>query len=219
MEGGYYQQKRLSPTGIAMVVLLHGAALAALLTAKGIVVIPDREPPIVIRSIKELPPPDPEIQPKPKETPQHQTVIDRVDPLVKVPLSDPPKIDIAKIDLPPITYTPPGRIDVPPPPPPPPIHEAVRTEARIDNGSPLQPPYPASAQREGAEGTVQVRIAIGPDGRVKAVQKVQASRDDFYAATERQALRYWRFKPATLDGRPIESSKLMTVHFRLDDLG
>jgi protein TonB len=83
----------------------------------------------------------------------------------------------------------------------------------------LQPPYPASAQREGAEGIVRVRVAIGADGRVKTVQKVEASRDDFFAATERQALRYWRFKPATVDGKPIESSKLMVVHFRIDELG
>jgi hypothetical protein len=29
-------------------------------------------------------------------------------------------------------------------------------------------------------------------------------------------LRNWRFKPATLDGRPIETSKVMTVHFALE---
>jgi protein TonB len=137
-----------------------------------------------------------------------------------VDLPAPPvTIDIAKLDPPKTFFDPPGQATVSPPPPPIPVHEPVRVEPRIDSNSALQPPYPASAQREGVEGTVQVRVAIGADGRVKAVEKVGGGRDDFFAATQRQALRYWRFKPATLDGKPIESSKVMTVHFRLDDLG
>jgi protein TonB len=62
---------------------------------------------------------------------------------------------------------------------------------------------------------VTIRVLIGTDGRVKAVEKVRTASDAFFRATESQALRHWRFKPATLDGKPVESSKVMTVHFRL----
>jgi protein TonB len=58
-------------------------------------------------------------------------------------------------------------------------------------------------------------VLIGADGRVKAVEKLRATSDAFFRATEQQALRHWRFKPATVDGRPVEARKVMTVHFQL----
>jgi protein TonB len=219
-QGGFYEQKRLSPTGVTIVVLLHAAAVAALVTFKMEMPVP---PGFTVTTIKPIAiPPDPPPVPdkvQPRDKPQHVSKIDRVDPVIDLPLSPNQDLDIAKVDLPSIPWTPPGKLEVIPPPPPPPVpHEPIRTQPQIDGRSALQPPYPASAQREGAEGFVQVRVAIGPDGRVKAVEKVKASRDDFFAATERQALRYWRFKPATIDGKPIESSKVMSVTFKLDEM-
>jgi protein TonB len=62
---------------------------------------------------------------------------------------------------------------------------------------------------------VTVRLLIGADGRVKAVEKVRAASDAFWRATERQALRHWRFTPAMVDGKPVESRTTVTVHFEL----
>ncbi len=45
---------------------------------------------------------------------------------------------------------------------------------------------------------------------------MRATSDAFFQATLRHALRNWRFKPATVDGRAIESSKVMTVRFEID---
>jgi protein TonB len=61
-----------------------------------------------------------------------------------------------------------------------------------------------------------VRVTIGADGRVKAVQMVSATSDAFWRATQQHALARWRFRPATLDGRPVESTKLMNVYFRIE---
>lgn len=80
----------------------------------------------------------------------------------------------------------------------------------------LQPPYPSSEEQAEREGKVTVRLAIGTDGRVKAIDKVSATSDAFFTATQRHALRSWRFSPATVDGKPVESRKVLTVHFRLD---
>jgi protein TonB len=104
-----------------------------------------------------------------------------------------------------------------PVPTPQPVPEPVRVEARLDARSELQPPYPASEQRAENEGSVTVRILIGADGGVKQVEKVKATSDAFFRATEQQALRHWRYKPATLDGKPVESRTTVTVRFRLDD--
>jgi protein TonB len=106
-------------------------------------------------------------------------------------------------------------VPVPLPDPPKPVAEPVRKEATMLASSELQPPYPASEERAENEGSVTVRILIGTDGRVKSVEKVRGANDAFFRATEQQALRHWRFRPATVDGRPVESRKTITVHFRL----
>ena len=46
----------------------------------------------------------------------------------------------------------------------------------------------------------KLRILVGTDGRVRQVQILNATDPDFARATEKQALKAWRFKPATRDG-------------------
>jgi len=53
---------------------------------------------------------------------------------------------------------------------------------------------------------------------VTAVQRLSATSDAFWRVTERQALSRWRFRPATVDGRPVETSREMTVTFRIEDV-
>ena len=89
-------------------------------------------------------------------------------------------------------------------------------EARLDPRSELLPPYPAEEERAEREGMVTIKVFIGTDGRVKRAEKVSAASDAFWRETHRHALRNWRFKPATLDGKPVESVKTMTVRFVLD---
>ena len=83
----------------------------------------------------------------------------------------------------------------------------------------LQPPYPAAEQRAQREGRVQVRVTIAPSGRVSAVVRLMATSDAFWRVTEQQALNHWRFRPATVDGRPVEGSKVMTLIFRHRECG
>lgn len=99
------------------------------------------------------------------------------------------------------------------------IPDPVLIDARPDPRflEDFQPGYPTNLQRLELEGRVTVRVKIGADGRVRAVQLVSATHEDFFKVTERQALRRWRFKPATRDGVAIESWREMTVHFRLED--
>ena len=82
----------------------------------------------------------------------------------------------------------------------------------------LQPPYPASEERAQRGGTVRVRVTIGTNGRVLAVARLTATSEAFWAATQRHALNRWRFRPATVDGRPVESTKTLNVHFNIEDI-
>jgi protein TonB len=79
----------------------------------------------------------------------------------------------------------------------------------------FQPSYPPQLLRTGIEGKTVVKVLIGTDGRVKQVAIVSTDDPLVADATERQALRRGRFKPATRDGVAVESWKQMTVRFEL----
>jgi protein TonB len=208
---GFFEQKRGSPTGFVAVVALHAAVLGALVLIKGPQFIREIDPPLVITPIPIRPDPPP-VRPQVDE-PQHQSQITTVTPEIQVerdatltfvrpdpqPFPDPTPPRLERIEL--------ARAEIPP----------VRRAAELI-GSDLQPPYPPSEERAQRGGSVQVRLTIGANGRVIGVQRISATSDAFWRATERQALSRWRFRPATLDGRPVETSKVMTVTFRIEDI-
>lgn len=217
-ETGFLEQKRISPAGLAAVAVLHAAGLAALLLAGPTMIEVIRHPPTKVVFIPTPKEPDP-VKPKvqPKTHPRQQTKIDYKPTVVDLPRESDITLDLPRVPVI-IPTTPPGSgeiavIDPPKPPPPP-----VRREASLDPryAGDLQPPYPPSEQRAGNEGRVEIRVLIGTDGRVKAAEKIFATSGAFYRATERQALDEWRFRPATVDGRPVESRKVLTVRFQLN---
>jgi len=102
-----------------------------------------------------------------------------------------------------------------PDPAPAPVIKTARLDPRFADT--LQPPYPTSMIRAGLSGIAVVRVLVGSDGRVKAVEPVRADDEAFMKVTRDQALRKWRFVPATSNGAPIESWREMTVRFVLPD--
>jgi protein TonB len=225
-EANFLEAKRIRPGSAAAVILLHGAALTALLMAKGYVPTP-RE--FTRTNIVEIAPPPP--PPPPKRLPDPQRPTEQVTTYTAPPVPRPVPSPFPVPPAPPATPPDLGslssneevrgipevpRADPVPDPPRPAPTPPVRVEATLVSGE-LQPPYPASEQRMEREGTVVIRLTIGTNGRVVAAEKVRATNDAFYAATERHALARWRFRPATLDGRPVEGRKTLTVHFRLDE--
>lgn len=214
-EAAFFEPRRISPAGIGVVIAIHAGVITVAALSR-IDVVRQIVPPIIVRNVPlpEDPPPEPTKAkrhdlPKPIPVPSPQP-----DPIVDHPPVD--KGPIVKLSPPP-PFPPIGGDTGPPldPPKPPP---SVRIDAQFDPrfGDVLKPPYPLQEVRQGIEGTVTLRVLIGADGRVKAVEKLAATTDGFFRAAERQALARWRFKPATLDGRPIESRKVMTLRFELD---
>jgi periplasmic protein TonB len=219
-QGGFLEQKPRSPTGLAIVIIGHAAALAALALAKMDMPVERVLGPLTVRNIpvpKDPPPIPPPPKQEPQIEPQHRSVLTTPEPLVKTPTT--PAYDVPKQEPVELTFvnTPPGAIVIPPADPPPkPLPDPVRMEARLDPRSELLPPYPPEEQRAEREGNVTIKVFIGADGRVKRAEKVSAASEAFWRETQRHALRNWRFKPATVDGKPVESTKTMTVRFVLD---
>jgi len=215
----YARTKRFSPAGAGAALVVNGAVIAAMVfaLAPNIVQRITHDPLKTYTVPPEAPPPDPvnDVKPRtddprpvtdpyvpPAENPTHsETTIDSADTKTEV---------VLPIDTGAGTGT--GRaIEVKPAPPPPLIGAVVDARYARD----FQPPYPGSEIRLNREGTVSVRVLIGVDGRVKAVEQISATSQAFFDATRRQALAKWRFKPATRGGVPQESWKVMNVRFEL----
>jgi periplasmic protein TonB len=80
----------------------------------------------------------------------------------------------------------------------------------------FQPEYPLIMLKREIEGTVTIRVLIGTDGRVRQAQILSASEPEFARATERQALKAWRFKPAMRGTDRVEDWQTLTVRFDIN---
>lgn len=205
---GFLAQQNRSPAGLGIVVALHAAAISALILFPPKFVI-EEIPSFIVDSIPmdEPPPPEPEMPPPPPQPKAEQAV---TRPEVIVPTGPTkPAIDLTTIihDIVPTV----PKVD----PVTPATPEPVLTEAAIDPRASFQPDYPPRLARQDVEGSTVVRVLIGADGRVKAIEMVSATDPEFFEATKKQALRHWRFKPATRDGVPVESWRTLTVRFEL----
>jgi protein TonB len=82
--------------------------------------------------------------------------------------------------------------------------------------SDLKPPYPASKLLNEEEAVLTLKLTIGADGRVIAVDAVGRADAVFLEAARRYVLARWRYKPALEDGHPVVSSTVVTLRFELD---
>lgn len=215
MVQGRYGAGRKSPLGLGGTVAVHALVVGAfLLIPKEVIDIVRQPPPLVTKNI----PLPPEPQPTPPQPLDSKT---SAQPRPERPTA--PRPEVSMPSDPPLTGTgdPIGSGPLTPPyiPPPPPIPEPVLTEPQIDPRAlpAFQPDYPGAMIRQQVEGKVTVRVSISAEGRVTAIEKVSATDESFWLATERHALRKWRFRAATRDGVPVPSTKVLTVRFTLTD--
>lgn len=218
--GGFFEQRHTSPTAMAVVAAMHVAAVAALAAWKMDLPMVKVFTPLVVKNYVEPKPPEPQPIARPEKPRTTTEDITYKNPVIELP-RDPAIIPTFPTDDRP-TWTDvagpasDGSATIAPPHIAPPA--PIRVEAQFDQrfADRLQPPYPPSEQRAQHEGLVRMRVFIGKDGRVTRVEMVDAASDAFFRAAERQALRHWRFRPATLGGDPIATSKVMTIRFELN---
>lgn len=214
----YLEQKKAtrSPVSLGAALAINGAVLGALLFASPAVIVKGRE---AIETITLAPPPEPDPLPPPQSRERLVEQPAPSNPTTSTPVVPTTKADFELPSLPPIPQPGAGAIGtgraiVPSADPP---RESVFVGPQIDSRyvAALQPPYPPGKIRAEEEGVVVVRVLIGPDGRVKRVEKIEGD-DAFFRATAAQATKRWRFKPATRDGVAVEGWRTMTVRFELD---
>jgi len=77
----------------------------------------------------------------------------------------------------------------------------------------VEPDYPEEARQQRIQGTVALELHINADGTVAAAHL--ASGPPLLAQAAIDAVKQWRFKPRTEDGRPVRMHTVVTLNFQL----
>lgn len=77
----------------------------------------------------------------------------------------------------------------------------------------VDPSYPAEAEKAKLQGLVTLDVIIGPDGVVKELHSL--SGPDVLARAAVDAVKWWRFQPYELEGKPATVETTIEVEFRL----
>lgn len=194
-------------TILAIIVIFHIGliwALAASLSR----IDAERAPTIIQADIieevtkeEELPPPPPALETPPPYVPPPDFVVENLAPA-------------------PSTTALVTTVSKPAPTPAPVVKKVVSVAPIMDPrySRNVKPPYPPTSRRLGEEGTVTVSVLVGTDGRV---QEAKLQKSSGYPrldeATLKQALRAWRFKPGTEDGKPVATWFSIKMTFKIDD--
>lgn len=164
--------------------------------------LPDPEP-----VAAPTPPPAPRPEPVARELPRPPPQPKRIHPVVAGPQVE-------------TRATP--RIDPPPMPQlamaAPPISEQLMTEPSFDAAylhNP-QPPYPRAAKRSGLEGTVILRVLVGPEGKPQQIRVHESSGMELLDAAAVDAVLGWRFVPAKQGARAITAAVDVPIRFKLN---
>lgn len=208
----YGQAPKRKMSSLIITGVLHAIALGLGLQATNVI---DIREPTIIELTQVKPPietPEPEKrQELPKTLPTIPVILP---PLVKSERNEDSPITVVEksdIELGTFKTTPPtntggGTSEIAPPRAP------VHIAAQVDSNACEKPEYPASSLRIGEEGTVNLAMLIGVDGRVleSKVEKSSGSRALDKAAI--QGLSLCKFKPGSVDGTPEKSwAKLQYV--------
>lgn len=213
-----YENKTPRSKGLILAGAVHAVIIAAVVAMPGIEVPRTFDGPVFAFPVPAEKPPEPVVEqqkpeieiarPTRQSLPDRSTTTTRPDPVV--PTSNYGDIDILSgsggigdtIRMDPIRIA------------PDPVMVGASLNRRYAND--FQPPYPVGQLRREREGTVNVRVLVGTDGRVKDIRLIDSPHEDFWSATRKQALGKWRFTPATRDGLPVESWMTLKVLFQIN---
>ncbi len=103
-------------------------------------------------------------------------------------------------------------------PPKPQIQEPV-LEAFLDGGKRqyirrVKPEYPKIYLNTGTEGTVILQVVVGRDGRVESY-RVLRSDGELFTAAAIDAIKQYRYKPGTMNGKPVKFRVIERFRFKI----
>ena len=207
-------ERNSSPNALLAIIATHVALLAVVMSAKMELPASIVEGPmkiIRVRPIEPPPPPNPLRHPTPKRQPGPTITDSRIDLPAPAP-------DLSSVPMPPDAGPAPGpTVPFPPLPQPAPRPAPLHVGPQLATpASELKPPYPQAKLLSEEEAVLRLRLTIDEHGRVVAVEPVGRADPVFLAAARRHLLAHWRFRPASDDGRAVNSITTITLKFQLD---
>jgi TonB family protein len=76
------------------------------------------------------------------------------------------------------------------------------------------PKYPEDAKEEKVTGEVVIEAYVGADGKVLEAKAIKDP-DPRLAQAALEAFKQWKFKPATVKGKPVKAKMTVTINFAL----
>jgi protein TonB len=101
-------------------------------------------------------------------------------------------------------------------PPPPGAPQQVRVESTLQAGNLIKkvvPVYPMLAKSAGVEGVVRFTALIGKDGKIQNLKVISGPSPLVDAASD--AVKRWVYRPAMLNGQPVEVITDINVNFTI----
>jgi protein TonB len=224
----------------ALAVMLHAAGVLLVLTGA---LEPEKKPPVETPAVvvellsppsppappeppkppapkppppKPLPTPVPRPEPKPEPRPEPKP---EPRPEAKPELKPEPKPEPRPEPVPqPVPQIPQEPVKPTPPVPPAPA-AAPRTEVSISasyGASNVKPTYPRMSQRLSEQGQVTLRVMVKRDGTAGAVEVKSSSGYPRLDQAAIEAVKTWRFNPATVDGKSIDEWYIVPIPFKLN---
>lgn len=81
----------------------------------------------------------------------------------------------------------------------------------------VAPVYPRAALEDNISGEVRVRITVDAKGKVTDTVILESAPAGVFDDAALAAVRRWRFKPAEVDGQPVETSTIQSLLFKPGD--
>jgi protein TonB len=79
----------------------------------------------------------------------------------------------------------------------------------------IKPLYPSRAKRMGIEGYVKVQLEVDETGLVNSIEILESSPEGVFDKSTKRAVKKWKFRPKTVDGRAVSQTGTLTIKFNL----
>ncbi len=191
---------------------------------------PSPPPPLVVRTLRQIPPEPPPPPEQPKETPQEKP--EDVVPLALPSLDLPPVPATSALSLPALGTLDPSMalpISIPafaaagPPNAAPPTAQlggqiappGFDTPAHVDTAFDLDRYYPRTARLRGVTGQSRLRIASDATGQVQTVEVLDSLPTGVFDTAAERLGHALHFHPAQAHGRPVASVQEITIEWTI----
>jgi len=93
--------------------------------------------------------------------------------------------------------------------------KTVKIDSALTPMVQIRPTYPSREKRMGVEGYVKARLEVDATGRVISVQIVESKPKGAFDKSVKKALKKWKFRPKTVDGKAVPQTGELRLNFKL----